>query len=159
MLSEKQSCKFVEAIEHIYAAASAPALWPTALERVAAFFSDRGALLLYQRDDASLGTIINPEFEPVQRDYEQTWWRHDIRFARSLTRAYIGGSDAITDRHVVTSVEIDEHPFYAQFLVSHGLRWFAGVTISPNPSVPAVLSVQRSREKVNRSGFVGGCFV
>jgi DNA-binding CsgD family transcriptional regulator len=43
--------------------------------------------------------------------------------------------------------EIESHPFYTEYLASHDLRWFAGVTISPDPGTWVGISLQRTPRK------------
>jgi DNA-binding CsgD family transcriptional regulator/PAS domain-containing protein len=138
----------VQAVEAIYAAAATPRLWPDALQAIADCFGDVGALMIYQRDDGSFGTIVAPALATAQADYErQEWWRHDIRFSRSIERGVLSGKDSVTDRHLATAEEIETHPFYARFLAAHGLKWFAGTSISPDPRVGVALAVQRVQTK------------
>jgi DNA-binding CsgD family transcriptional regulator/PAS domain-containing protein len=139
--------RFVAAIEAIYATAAAPALWPQALDTIAGCFGDVGAILLYKRDNGSFGTIVSPALEVAQRAYEREWWRHDFKSIRGLELSYSLGRDAVTDRHVVWPGEIENHPFQTQFLVPHGLGWFAATNISPDPHIAVVISVQRSHTK------------
>ena len=147
-LTSAHSDRFVAAVEQIYSAAALPANWPAALHAVGACFEDAGSLLIYQRDDGSFGTFVAPGLAAAQRDYEQNgWWRHDLRFIRSVERGYLANLDTISDRHVATEEEIENHPFYAQFLRSHGLKWFAGSAMSPDPHVGVALSVQRSADR------------
>ena len=147
-LTPARSDRFVAAVEQIYSAAALPANWPTALQAIGACFEDLGSLLIYQRDDGSFGTFVAPGLEAAQRDYEQNgWWRHDLRFIRAVERGYLVNLDTVSDRHVATDEEIENHPFYAQFLRSHGLKWFAGSAMSPDPHVGVALSVQRSADR------------
>lgn len=134
---------FVKAVEATYGAAAEPSRWPDALWAIARCFGDVGAAISYQRDDGSLGAIVSPGMEPGQREYDQGWWEQDIRFTRGHELGFVAAGDTITDRHVVTEAEIATLPFYAQFLAKYGLRWFAGTNISPDPSMRAVLSIQR----------------
>jgi DNA-binding CsgD family transcriptional regulator len=139
---------FVEAVEAIYDAAPAPERWPVALQAIADAFGDVGAHLIYQREDGAYGTICSPGLEAAQRDYEAgEWWRHDVRFSRSLEGGAISRSDTISDRDIATSEEMKDLPFYTQFLRSHGLGWFGGVGISPDPRVGVALAVQRAADK------------
>jgi DNA-binding CsgD family transcriptional regulator/GAF domain-containing protein len=138
---------FVAAIEAIYETAAAPGRWPQALDRIAACFDDVGAILVYKRDNGSFGAIVSPALEAAQRDYAQGWWQHDIKTVRGHERGYVLSKDAITDRHIVTPEEMENHPFHTQFLVPHGLGWFAGINISPDPHIGVVISVQRSLTK------------
>lgn len=137
------SDRFTGAVEAIYAAAAEPSRWPAALWAIARCFQDVGAAISYQRDDGSLGAIVSPGMEPGQGEYDAHWWKHDIRFKRGHEMGFVAAADTITDRHVVSETEIATHPFYAEFLAGYGLKWFAGTSISPVPSMRAVLSVQR----------------
>lgn len=139
---------FVAAVEAVYSAAATPARWPQALQSIADCSGDVGAILIYQRDDGSYGTIGSPSLDAARLEYDRDeWWRQDVRFARSVPRGYFARTDAITERDVVTAEEVETHPFYAQFLRGHGLKWFGAVSISPDPHVAAALSVQRSQDK------------
>lgn len=138
---------FVRAVEAIYAAAAEASRWPGALWAIARCFNDVGAAISYQRDDGSLGAIVSPGMEPGQHEYNERWWQKDIRFKRGHELGFAAAGDTITDRHVVTEDEIATHPFYAQFLAGYGLRWFGGTNISPDPSMRAVLSVQRVADR------------
>lgn len=139
---------FVAAVEAIYDAAPAPERWPMALQAIADAFGDVGAHLIYQREDGAYGTICSPGLEAAQRDYDAgEWWRHDVRFSRALECGAISRFDTVSDRDIATPEEMKSLPFYAQFLRSHGLGWFGGVGISPDPRVGVALAVQRATEK------------
>jgi len=139
---------FVLAVEAIYAAAASPAHWPQALQAIADCTGDIGAILIYQREDGSYGTIGSPSLDAARLEYDRDeWWRHDIRFARAAPHGYFARTDAITERDIVTPEELETLPFYAEFLPRHGLKWFGAVSISPDPHVAAALSVQRSQDK------------
>lgn len=140
--------RFVSAVEAVYAAAATPSLWPAALQTIADCFDDVGAVMIYQRDDGSYGIIVSPSLAEGQKEYDRDeWWRHDVRFSRSRERGYLTRTDAITERHIATSEELETLPFYSQFLKRQGLKWFAGVSISPDPHVAVALSVQRADSK------------
>jgi DNA-binding CsgD family transcriptional regulator/PAS domain-containing protein len=142
--------RFLTAVEATYAAAVLPSRWPDALQAIAECFDDVGCLLIYQRDDGGYGTIVSPQLEAAQREYvEREWWRHDIRFQRYLERSYLVslGFDTVTERHLATPEEFESHPFYTEFLAAHGLKWFAGTPLSPDPHVAVALAVQRAATK------------
>ncbi len=136
--------RFADAIGAVYAAATAPALWPEALTKIAAVFEDVGANLFYIRDDGTFGIVVSPSLQAAQNDYHRHWAKYDIRSARAIEYGYAAGVEAITDRHVVSDEEIAEHPFYRGFLLPHGVGWSAAVAITPDPRVVLGLSVQRS---------------
>jgi hypothetical protein len=135
---------FSMAVEAIYATALSPSSWPIALQSIADCFNDVGTVLLYHRDDGALGTIVTPSLKAAQDDFEREWWRHDIRTVRALQAGYLDARDAATDRDVVTAEEIETHPFYTEFLQSHGLGWCACFGISPDPRVKVWISLQRN---------------
>ena len=58
------------AIEAIYAAATDPLRWPTALEAAADCMGDVGAILLWRCDDGSFGSIVSPSLLGGQKDWE-----------------------------------------------------------------------------------------
>jgi hypothetical protein len=139
---------FVIAVEAIYGATLAPARWPETLVAIADVFGDVGAILTYLREDGSLGTIVSPVLESAQRDYQEgEWWRHDIGMQRALELRYLATSDVVSDRDVASDQEMADHPFFRDFLIPHGLGWFAGVSVSPDPGATVVLTIQRSRAK------------
>ncbi len=139
---------FVAAVEAIYDAAAWPERWPLALQSIADSFCDVGAIMIYQREDGGFGSICSPGLEAAQRDYEAgEWWRQDIRFSRAIERGAIARHGAVTDRDIASAEEMRTLPFYTQFLHGHGLGWFGGVGISPDPRVSVALSIQRSGQK------------
>ena len=138
---------FAGTIETIYAAALAPSLWPRALDAIAGYFDDAGAILIYMRSDGSSALISSPGIAEAAEAYNREWWQHDFRLARSKERGFLVKGDAITDRDVVTEKETETHPFYTQFLASFGVKWFAGTTISPDEGVWVGFSLQRAIAK------------
>jgi DNA-binding CsgD family transcriptional regulator len=138
---------FAAAIEAIYDAAPNPALWPRALELTADVFGDVGAIMIWQRDDNSIGVIVSSRLEEAQKEYENGWWREDVRAQKGVDPAYLSAYDTVTDRDILRVEEIDTLPFYTQFLARHGLRWFASSGLSPDPHVRAFVSIQRAKEK------------
>jgi DNA-binding CsgD family transcriptional regulator/PAS domain-containing protein len=139
--------RFAAVVGAIYDAATAPERWPLALQAIADYFGDVGTVLFYQRDDGSLGTIVSPALELAQRRFEERWVAEDFRNVRAIEQGFLVRQDALTDRHVATPEEIETHPIYTQFLVPHGLGWFAATRISPDPHILVWISVQRSRSR------------
>lgn len=132
-------------LEDIYATAAQPQRWEGTLQSIADTFRGVGSLIIYQQAGGRLGTICTPSLQAAQFNYErEEWWRHDIRFTRSEQLGYLVARDAIADRHIATAEEIDSLPYYRNFLGRHGLKWFGGVSISPDPGVPAALSILRA---------------
>jgi hypothetical protein len=134
----------VAAVEAVYAAAADPGAWAAALQAIADVTGDVGAVLVYQREDGSFGTVVSSGIEVAQRDYVSGgWWQQDVRMLRAIEKGYLVSRDTVTERHLFDEAELAMLPFYTQFLGSHGLKWFAGTMISPDPHVAVVLSIQR----------------
>src|SRR5262245_3751131 len=94
---------FPAAVEAIYAAAPDPAKWPAALGAVGDCFGDIGAVLLWQRDDGSFGSIASDRLAEAQHDYEGNWASRDIRAMRATERGYFFSGVPFTDRHLCSS--------------------------------------------------------
>ena len=135
---------FITAIEAIYAAAPEPGGWPHALQLIANVFGDVGTVLLWQRDDGSIGTIASPELAAAQADYQRGWATQDIRSARALEQMVRLQRETVTERHFMAPEELDTEPFYTKFLARHGLRYCLATGVSPDPHVAVALSVQRA---------------
>ena len=136
--------RFIRAVEAIYEAAPDPSVWPQALQLIADVFDDVGTVLLWHRDDGSIGTIASPALAAAQADYQQGWSTRDIRSKRAVERLIWVRGETMTERHFMTPDELDTEPFYTEFLARHGLRYCVGTGISPDPHVAVGLSVQRS---------------
>jgi DNA-binding CsgD family transcriptional regulator len=136
-----------DAFDSIYEAALDPHHWPRALQAIADCFGDIGTVLMFGRDDGSMGTIVSASLTAAQEDYDSHWHLHDLRVARAVERGLLLKSDAITDRHVVSKEETESHPIYTDFLAKHGLGWCAAITVLPHPRNPVFISVQRPKSK------------
>jgi DNA-binding CsgD family transcriptional regulator/PAS domain-containing protein len=137
---------FVAAVEAIYDSAAQPSGWARALETIADAFGDVGANLIWRRDDGSFGVIVSPSLLPLVEEWNK--WQHaDIRALRAVEQSSFAWLDVVTDRHLVTAQEIEEHPFYTQFLVPRGLGWLASATVSPDPLIEVWISLQRAKAK------------
>ncbi|WP_050425799.1 helix-turn-helix transcriptional regulator [Bradyrhizobium tropiciagri] len=145
MTNGTESARFIAAIEAIYNSAPHRSNWPLALQAIADVFGAVGTVLMWRRDDGSFGTIVSPKLSALHDAYQEKWWRHDIRAVRAVEQGYVRGTEAVTDRHLVTPEEIEKHPIYTEFLVPHGLGWVAGAAISPDPSIDVWIGVQRAK--------------
>ena len=138
---------FARAVEAIYRAAVAPALWVDALQAIADCFGDVGANLIYRRDDGSAGTIVSPGLQTAHEEYDAGWWREDIRWTRATEYLYRSVGGAVTDRHFTNAREMATHPFYTDFQRRHGLFWIVSMEISPDPHLTVAISVHRGPDK------------
>jgi DNA-binding CsgD family transcriptional regulator len=139
---------FVVAVEAVYDAALDPGCWPDALQRIADFLGDVGAILLWRRDDGAFGSIASPSVVEAQKEFERAGWMiHDLRALRAAERGYFFSGEPFTDRHVCTDEEIRTNPSYTQFQARYGLGWFGAVAVSPDPHVGVVFSVHRAKSR------------
>ena len=137
---------FVAAVEAIYDAAPDPSRWPMALQAIADVFGDVGTVFSYQRDDGRFGAIGSPGLDGLLREYATSYDGDDLRSARGLDRGVFLAKDTVTDTDVVSEQEMATHPFY-HMLARHGLKYFAGVPISPDPHIVASIAVQRAIDR------------
>lgn len=144
---DKQAQGFVTAVESIYDAAAAPDRWPSVMQRIADVFDDVGAMIIYARDNGTFGTIVSPSLEAPNIEYAQAWSHRDLRAIRAMEVNFAAGGDLVSDLDLVTPSEMDNHPYYTEFLAKHGLKWFLGTGISPDPRLHVALTVQRSKSK------------
>jgi DNA-binding CsgD family transcriptional regulator len=125
----------------------APEKWPAALQAIADAFDDVGAVMTYRRADGRFGVIVSPRLGAGQDAYNREWYRHDIRAVRMVERGFLLSGDVATDNNLGLVEEHERHPFFTEFLSRFGLRWFAAISICPEPDVDVVISLQRSRDK------------
>jgi hypothetical protein len=124
-----------------------PALWPSALRAIADCTGDVGAIFVFPMADGAFGTLVTPGLEAAQRDFQSSEWRsRDLRYERAAERGLLDGS-CVTDRHLVSEEEIETHPYYAELLRPHGLKYFAGLNVAVPGGGGAALSVQRAVDR------------
>lgn len=137
-----------DAVDAIYASVEAPARWVEALQAIAAVTGDVGAIFIYPREDGSMATVVTPGLEAVQAKFESSEWSgRDLRYERAVERGFVDSGACCTDRDLVSDEEVATHPYYAELLLPHGLKWFAGMNVSPAPGAPAAISVQRGFDR------------
>lgn len=130
------------AIGAIYDSAAEPARWPKALDAIAACFDAVGTVLMMQRQDHSVTTIVSPALEGAAREYEAGAWKLDFMVPRALERGKTAAEEGYTDHHLSSAEERATHPFYTDFRRRHGLGPFLGGQVSPFPNMPVILTVQ-----------------
>ena len=135
--------RFALAVEAIYEAATAPDLWPLALQKIADVLNDVGALILYGRDDGLFGFVQSPGLDEsalaLQREYDGV----DLRAIRGIERGRFLNYGYTTDRDVVSDEEIETHPYY-RILANQGLKYFGATPIFQDDRLSTTVSVQRA---------------
>jgi DNA-binding CsgD family transcriptional regulator/PAS domain-containing protein len=149
---------FTKAVEAIYAAAPEPARWPSALQAIANAFDDVGALMVWEREDRTFGAVESASLTPLIQEYVRDFNGHDLRSMRGAERRYYLAGEAVTDLDVVSPSEMEAHPFY-KFLARHGLKYFVGTYVSPDPRVRVSIAVQRAIRKPPYSEGERACMV
>ena len=143
MNATSPASRLLAAIEAIYDAAPDPSRWPAALQAIADCFGDVGAVLLWQRDDSSYGSMVSETLVEAQRDYERNWSSRDLAAIRAVEHGYFFNGEPFTTRHLLSQDELDSDPFFTEFRARHGLQSFGCIAVSPDPHVGVILSVQR----------------
>lgn len=136
----------LKSVEQAFAdAAVDPSLWSRATEIAAEVTQSAGSLLFphaASRADRTLPIIPpTPSLIAVHDTFiADGWSQRDER-----TRAWpkLLNSGVVTDLDIMTSDEMDRHPYYQDFLGPHGFRWFAGILLD-NGEDHWCLSIQRS---------------
>ena len=134
----------LSAIEAIYDAAAVPELWPVALDRIAECVGAMGAALQDQLPDGSFAILASPGLQAATSEYQQSWWRQDIRAHRALERGLFLNKGYSTDLDAVTAEEMRSHPLYTDFLPRHGLGVSLAVAVRLSPRVIVSLGAQRA---------------
>jgi DNA-binding CsgD family transcriptional regulator/PAS domain-containing protein len=142
------SVAFVRAVEAIYDAAAAPDEWPRTLQVIADCFGDVGAVLMWQRDDGSFGTIVSPSLLAAQKDYvENQWYLRDVPAQYLMQGAYLSSSDTLADADHISQEVMESHPYYTEFSARHGIRWRMGIAVAPDPRIAVWIALQRGPDK------------
>jgi DNA-binding CsgD family transcriptional regulator/PAS domain-containing protein len=97
----------------------------------------------YQREDGGFGAIASASLNPLLDDYVKEFGDQDLRALRGVQRGYYLGREGLTDLDVVSAEEMEHHPFY-RMLARHGLKYFVGTYVSPDPRIIASIAVQRA---------------
>jgi DNA-binding CsgD family transcriptional regulator/PAS domain-containing protein len=130
--------------EAFYEAAIIPELWGKALDLASSAWGADGVVLSTYPD--CLGGLISSDGlqEFCVRFVDEGWHKRDVRAARGVP--YVRkGKEIVTDLDVFSEDELKQLPFYADFLQSLGLRWFAGSILNEAGGVFVNMSLQRRR--------------
>ena len=141
---------FLRALDAIYSAAGTPTSWPDALDAIAKCFDAAGTVMMWQKSDGSMKTIVSPALASAARDYEEVGWKLDFVTHRGIERHIEYERAAYTDRHLASESEIATHPFYTAFRAKHGLGPFMASFVSPPPALSVVVSLQGA---ITRNAF------
>lgn len=137
----------LSAVEAVYAAAGAPELWPDALDAIAVCFRAVGTVLILQKSDGSVATVVSPALTDSQREYDDSAWKLDCMADRLMEQAMLGERGCYTERQLATPEEIATHPFFTDFRARFGLGSVMATVLQPHPRLPVIVSVQGGRDR------------
>lgn len=122
-------------------AATDQSLWAKALDVVTEQTRAFGAALLPASGDALPNLAYTASMAPSAASYFRDGWNlRDERYRAMPAFMKNGVGD---DFDVMSYDHMRRHPYYQEFLVPHGLHWFAGVRVSCGDDL-WFLSIQRS---------------
>lgn len=128
-------------IDAIYEASVSPGQWPGVLDALAAIAGAEGTLLFAPG-------IIRPSWiaSPAITSRIELW--ATSKWARENPRAQrlvpMREPRFLTDLDAFTPEEIEEAPYYTDFLRPHGLGWCAGTTIHSPTGDSIIFSIERA---------------
>ncbi|MBB4039987.1 DNA-binding CsgD family transcriptional regulator [Microvirga flocculans] len=142
----------MQVTEAFYEAAIVPELWGEALNKACEAWGAEGVILSSYPDCLSGYLHSDSTEEFCGRFVGEGWHKRDIRAVRGL--AYVRkGREIVTDLDLFTADELNQLPFYRDFLASLGFRWFAGSLLTEGGGAQVVLSVHR---RATRDPFLPG---
>ncbi len=131
-----------DAIDAIYETTAEEQHWPNALERIAACLDAKGAVLITQRQDQSIATVVSTGIMDAQAAYDSHWWKHDFLTERAIEYGLVSGKDVFRDTDMSIEEERLTHPFYLEFRKPFGLGGALAGSVAPTPETIVALSVQ-----------------
>jgi DNA-binding CsgD family transcriptional regulator/PAS domain-containing protein len=122
-----------------------PAMWPQAMDAISRAVFATGAALL-QSDNRTADIPRTASVDGLFNQYFRDGWHlRDARFNRAVPKL-LRGEKVFTDHDLFTDREMLRDPFYNEFIISVGLKWFAGIVFSAGPSLWG-LSIQRTPDE------------
>jgi DNA-binding CsgD family transcriptional regulator len=124
-------------VDAAYEAAVVPELWSGVLDGLARLSGARGGLLLTTNIDHDFRWLESACMSGCAEAFSQEGWgARNPRGARLAPMRYPG---FVTDAMLFTEQEMDEDPFYSDFLARFGLRYGAGTMVQiPSGDILAI---------------------
>lgn len=110
-------------------AALDPAAWNDVCDGLAALVGATGGLLIpYDVEDRTSTMPHSPRLGEMLDEFIKSGWvKRDFRatgFPKAISTGFV------TDQDLITIEEMRKHPYYAEWLASFGLQWFAGIAFT-----------------------------
>lgn len=127
-------------VADIYEASLIPEMWPALLEKLAGMVDALGAGLFTVSGGAA-PWVASPALIPLMRTFmEDGWVEVNKRASRAEAFAHPG---FITDLDVFSMKEIEEDPFYQDFLIPSGIGWSTGTHIALPTGDTVSITIER----------------
>ncbi len=125
-----------------YEAAVIPELWKETLNLASHTWKADG-ITISSHPDCLGGLISSQGVEDLCARYvTEEWFKDDVRAARGVA-AIKNGRDIVTDTNLFTVEELEQLPYYSEFLTRSGFRWFAGTVLGEAGGLTITLSADR----------------
>jgi DNA-binding CsgD family transcriptional regulator len=132
-------------IERAFAeAALDSSLWVKALDIVTSITGSKGAGLFPAAGDGLPNVPYSEPISAPMEDYFKNGWH--LRDERQRGIGIMVRRGVYDDSDVSNDDQIKRHPYYQEFLASHGLRWFAGIRIATDEDLWC-LAIQRTSDQ------------
>ncbi len=138
-----QRDQLLAAIDAIYDAAIGNVSWTIPLELMATILNGRFcALEFVNKSTGQMRSIETSSAPEITREYIEEYFRTCPRFDVVKPVGQI-----LVDYDVIDEENMKRHPFYAEFLGSYGMRYFAGAYLRNTADDLVAISVQRTSKQ------------
>lgn len=125
-------------------AALIPELWPSALDTIADAIDCQSALLLAVDGTTSPAWVANQRGESAVRKFvDEGWAARNTQGARTVAR---NEPAFISDYDIFTPEELQDEPFYEEFMRPNGLAWGCGTVVGGPTNDKILVSIHRPME-------------
>jgi DNA-binding CsgD family transcriptional regulator len=131
-------------IDLIYEAGVVPELWPRVLDLLAQLSDGEGTLLFAATPENSRWIASSAIVPMIEKWAASPWFHDNPRGARLVP---MREPRFLTDYDALTPEEVEQHPYYTDFLRPNGLGWCVGTAIHSNVGDALVFSVEKAYAK------------
>lgn len=138
-----QHDQLLAAVDAIYDAAIGKVSWTIPLEQMATILNGRFcALEFVNKSTGQMRSIETSSAPEITNDYIEEYFKACPRFDVVKPVGQI-----VVDYDVIDEENMMQHPFYAEFLGSYGMRYFAGAYLRNTADDLVAISVQRTSKQ------------
>jgi DNA-binding CsgD family transcriptional regulator len=119
-----------------------PAAWPSVMEDICHAVGTTGAIML--QSDVRTPDIPHTTSLSELTDiyFREGWHLNDIRGKRGIPR-FLMGEQVFTDWDLFKEAELRQEPYYNEFMIPNGFKWFAAIAFRADTALWA-LALQRT---------------